>query len=204
MTDQNRKIILASGSKTRAMLLKNAGITASIDPSRIDEDAVKQAFLADDGSLSPADMASLLAEAKAIDVAARHPGSLVIGADQTLEFKGELFSKAATIENVRQNLLSMRGKPHLLHAAAVIAHEGAVIERIEASATLTFRDFSPEFLGRYLASVGDAALSSVGGYQLEGVGLQLFESIDGDFFTVLGMPLLPLIAALRRHRGLDT
>jgi septum formation protein len=189
-------IILASKSAARRQVLEGAGVPFEIAVAGVDEDAVKTAMLAQ-GS-GPREIADALAEVKAVRISARRP-ELVIGADQTLEFEGRLYDKAETLEAARERLQSLRGKPHKLHSAVVVAKDGAPIWREVVTATLTMRDFTDAFLEDYLSAEGDNALGSVGCYRLEGPGAQLFSSIEGDYFTILGLPLLGLLDLLRRH-----
>lgn len=195
-------LVLASGSRIRAELLKNAGLSIEVDPADIDERAVEEPLLK--AGFSPEDLAQVLAEAKANDVSERRPGNLVIGADQILAFKGERHTKPENMEAARRQLLAFSGKTHELLSAVVISKDGEAIWRHVSIARLTMRNLSPAFVGHYLAQVGDVALSSVGAYQLEGPGVQLFEKIEGDYFTVLGLPLLPLLAELRKLNVLET
>jgi len=188
-------LVLASGSRIRAELLKNAGLTIDIDPSGVDERAVEAPLL--EANFPPEDLASVLAEAKANDVSARRHGDLVIGADQILAFEGTRRTKPEDMDAARRQLLAFSGKTHELHSAVVISRNGEAIWRKVSTARLTMRPLSPEFIGHYLANAGDAVLSSVGAYQLESLGVQLFEKIDGDYFTILGLPLLPLLGELR-------
>ncbi|XYK78740.1 MAG: Maf-like protein [Labrenzia sp.] len=188
-------LVLASGSKIRAELMRNAGLTIDVDPANVDERAVEAPLL--EAGFPPEDLASVLAEAKANDVSARRPGELVIGADQILAFEGERRTKPDDMEAARRQLLSFSGKTHELLSAVVISKDGEAIWRHVSTARLTMRTLSPAFVGHYLAEAGDDVLSSVGAYQLEGLGLQLFEKIDGDYFTILGLPMLPLLAQLR-------
>ncbi|WP_062209246.1 Maf-like protein [Aureimonas sp. AU12] len=194
-------IVLASGSIHRRELLKNAGIDAVVDPSSLDERAL-EAPLADSG-LTPEDIAGVLAEAKAADVSVRHRGALVIGADQTLSLGDEMFHKPADMEGARRTLLKLSGRTHQLASAVVIVEDGVVTWRHVAIARITLRPLSPVFIGRYLAKVGDAALTSVGAYQIEKQGIQLMERIEGDFFTIIGLPILPLVAELRARGTID-
>ena len=196
------EIILASASPWRAKMLRDAGLAIDAEAADIDERAVDAPLR--EANLPPEDIALILAEAKAGDVSARHPGAIVIGADQVLDFDGEIFFKPETIEQARVNLLALRGRPHQLHSAIVCVRDGAPIWRHLASATLIMRDFTPEFLGHYLARIGENALQSVGSYQIEGEGIQLFEKIEGDHFTIIGLPLLPLLAFLRQEGVLET
>ena len=195
-------LVLASGSRIRAELLENAGLSIEVDPADIDERAVEEPLLK--AGFSPEDLALVLAEAKADNVSERRAGDLVIGADQILAFEGERHTKPENMEAARRQLLAFSGKTHELLSAVVISKDGEAIWRHVSTARLTMRDLSPPFVGHYLAQVGDVALSSVGAYQLEGPGVQLFEKIEGDYFTVLGLPLLPLLAELRKLNVLET
>ncbi|MFN3129973.1 Maf-like protein [Roseibium sp.] len=188
-------LVLASGSKIRAELMRNAGLTIDVDPANVDERAVEAPLL--EAGFPPEDLASVLAEAKANNVSARRSGDLVIGADQILAFEGERRTKPDDMEAARRQLLAFSGKTHELLSAVVISKDGEAIWRHVSTARLTMRTLSPAFVGHYLAEAGDDVLSSVGAYQLEGLGLQLFEKIDGDYFTILGLPMLPLLAQLR-------
>lgn len=190
------QIILASKSAARRAVLTGAGVPFEVSVAGVDEDAVKNAMLAE--AASPRDVADALAELKAIKVSRSKPG-FVIGSDQTLEFEGKLYDKAETVEAAAERLKTMRGKPHKLHSAVVVAKDGAPIWREIVSATLTMRDFSDEFLASYLALEGEAALGSVGCYRLEGPGAQLFSKIEGDYFAILGLPLMGLLDLFRRH-----
>jgi septum formation protein len=188
-------LVLASGSKIRAELLKNAGLTIDIDPADVDERAVEEPLLK--AGFPPEDLASVLAEAKANEVSARRPNDLVIGADQILAFEGERRTKPEDMEAARRQLLAFSGKTHELLSAVVVSKNGEAVWRHVSTARLTMRNLSPAFVGQYLAEAGDVVLSSVGAYQLESIGLQLFEKIDGDYFTILGLPMLPLLGQLR-------
>ena len=190
-------IVLASASPARAALLRAAGIPIRVDAAAIDEAEVKASLRA--VGAEPAAVAEALAELKAQRVSRRHPGSLVIGADQVLECDGILFDKPADLAAARSQLLALRGRRHQLVSAAVLVRDGQRLWHHVARADLTMREFSTDFLDRYLRSAGGATLSSVGAYQLEGVGAQLFSSVDGDYFTILGLPLLPLLGILREH-----
>lgn len=194
-------VILASKSAARRALLAGAGVTHEADVAGVDEEAVKTTLLAD--GATPRDVADALAELKAIKVSAKRSG-LVIGADQTLDLDGTLYDKAETLEAARERLKALRGKTHKLHSAVVVAKDGAPIWRELATASLTMRDFSDAFLDEYLATEGDQALGSVGCYRLEGPGAQLFSKIEGDYFAILGLPLLGLLDLLRRHGELRT
>lgn len=189
-------VILASKSAARTAVLKSAGVAFETAVSGVDEDAVKTALLAE-GQGAKA-IAEALAELKAQKISQSRAG-LVIGADQTLEFDGRLYDKAETVEEARARLKLLRGKPHQLHSAVVVAKDGAPIWRDMVTASLTMRDFSDDFLEDYLAREGEAALGSVGCYRLESLGAQLFSKIEGDYFAILGLPLLGLLDLLRNH-----
>ena len=193
------RLVLASASPFRKALLENAGLTFDVEPAQIDERAV-EALLAD---LTPEDVASVLAEAKAQDVSGRNPGAIVIGSDQTLSLGGEIYHKAANMDEARRRLLELSGQTHELNSAVVLAKDGETIWRHMSVARLTMRDLDPGFVGRHLSNVGERALSSVGAYQFEGEGIQLFERIDGDYFTIIGLPLLPLLSELRELGAID-
>lgn len=192
-------VVLASGSRTRRLLLENAGITVAVDPGAVDEDEVKRAMKAD-GATAEA-VATALAESKALRVSSRHPNALIIGADQMLDCDGAWFDKPANRDAARAQLRALSGRTHRLISAAVVAQNGARIWHHVAVARLTMRALSDGFLDSYLDALGDAALGSVGAYQLEGRGAQLFARVDGDYFTVLGLPLL---AFLRDHAVVGT
>ncbi|WP_299477564.1 Maf-like protein [uncultured Roseibium sp.] len=195
-------LVLASGSRIRAELMKNAGLAIEVDPSDVDERAVEAPLL--EAGFPPEDLASVLAEAKANDVSGRRHGDLVVGADQILAFEGKRRTKPEDMEAARRQLLSFSGKTHELHSAVVISQNGEAVWRQVSTARLTMRALTPAFIGHYLAAAGNDVLSSVGAYQLEGLGVQLFEKIEGDYFTILGLPLLPLLAQLRMMKVLET
>lgn len=197
MTD----IILASGSRARAQVLAAAGVTFEVAVAGVDEGAVKVGLLAEGNG--PREVADALAELKAIKVSRHRPGALVIGADQTLDLDGALFDKAESMAEARDRLQHLRGKTHKLHSAVVVALDGVVIWREVPAARLTMRPFSDAFLDSYLAGVGESLLGSVGCYRLEDEGVQLFSRIDGDYFTILGLPLMGLLDLLRRYGALD-
>ncbi len=190
-------LVLASGSRTRAAMLEQAGVSAVLDKPLVDEDEVKAAGRAEG---VPAEaVAEALAELKAQRITRRHPGALVVGADQMLECEGRWFDKPADRAAARAQLLDLRGKTHRLVSCAVVVRDGERIWHKVDSARLTMRNFSESFLDDYLDRVGDDVLHSVGAYQLEGLGAQLFQRVEGDFFTILGLPLLPLLGFLRVH-----
>jgi len=187
-------LILASKSAARRTMLEGAGVPFSVQVADVDEDAVKAGH-------DPADAAGLaveLAKVKALAVSRRDPEAWVLGADQTLAFAGGLVSKAPSLSAAGARLAEMRGRAHQLHSGAALAHKGQVVWSGVDTATMRMRGFSDAFLDDYLAAEGDALLGSVGSYRLEGVGAQLFEAVEGDYFTVLGLPLWPVLAELRR------
>ena len=192
-------LVLASKSDIRGKILAAAGLRFGIRPAQIDERAVE----ANAGVLDAAGAAALLARAKADAVAATQAGHMVLGADQTLALGDERFSKPANLEEAAKQLRALRGKTHALHSALALVRDGAVLFEMVDTARLTMRDFSDRFLDDYLEMAGDASLSSVGGYQLEGIGIHLFERVEGDYFTILGLPLLPLLAYLRANDFVD-
>ncbi len=194
-----RQIILASASPHRRMMLEAAGIPVETVSSQIDERAVEHSLgkEARGGEI----LASILAEAKALEVSKRHPDAIVIGCDQTLSLEEEILHKPTDMTDARQNLLRLSGKTHRLNSGIVLAEKGEALWRHVAVASMTMRNFDAAYTGRYLAAAGDKVLGSVGVYQVEGIGINLFDKIDGDFFTIVGLPLLPLLAELR-NRGL--
>lgn len=190
------KLVLASGSAARRQMLEAAGLTFEVDAPRVDEEAAKASLRA--GGLRPRDQADALAELKALSVSRTRP-DFVIGADQMLALGGEVFDKPKDVDEARQHLSRLRGQTHELITAAVVAREGAIIWRHIDTPKLRMRAFSDAFLDDYMARAGEHVLRSVGAYQLEGLGAQLFERVEGDYFSVLGLPLLPLLAFLREH-----
>ena len=216
------RVVLASQSRSRRTMLEQAGLAFDVVPSTVDETAMRTTFeperaLDED---YPVEVAEMLAAAKAIDVSTRLPDALVIGCDQVLalaterqmDFGGkrwrassyEILEKPPDIEAARGHLMRLRGRTHQLHACVVLAQAGEVQWTCTDSAELTMRSFSESFLVQYLARAGARACESVGAYQLEGLGVQLFEQIEGDYFTILGMPLLPLLDELRERGALPT
>lgn len=194
-------LVLASSSPFRAAILRNAGLAIETEAATVDERSIEAPLL--EAGLDAADVAQILAEAKASDVSSRRPGALVIGADQTMTLDGELLHKPADMEQARYRLLAMSGKTHTLHSGLALVRDGETVWRHVAAAHLHVRDLGPAFIGRYLASVGDRALQSVGAYQIEGEGIQLFDRIEGDHFTIIGLPLLPLLSELRARGEID-
>jgi len=194
-------IILASASLARQAILKNAGLTVSSQPAGIDERAAEEPLIKSGAGAD--DLAQALAMIKARHVSEQHPADLVIGADQVLEIEGERLSKPADMTAARRQLLKLAGKAHHLHSAVACCRDGAVIWQHMETVRLTMRPLTPAEIGRYLAKVGASALTSVGAYQIEGPGIQLFERIEGDYFAILGLPLLPLLTFLRARGEIE-
>ena len=190
-------LILASASRSRRQLLTNAGLSFEIEPSGVDEDEVKRSLLGERASAQ--DIATTLAEMKAVRVSSRHAAAMVIGADSTLACNGRLFDKPATLAAARRQLLALAGQTHELCSSVVVAQGGARLWHWSEQGRLTMRLFTESFLDAYLARAGEAVCASVGAYQLEGLGAHLFNKIEGDYFTVLGLPLLPLLGFLAEH-----
>jgi septum formation protein len=191
-------LILASSSKSRAKLLEAAGLAFIVEPPGLDESAMREA-VGGEHALAPHDVAEVLARAKAEAVSDIAPEAYVIGGDQVLAFGDVIMSKSESMEAARRQLLNLRGKTHTLHTAVAVATNGETIWAETTKATLTMRKLSPEFIGRYVAAAGEEVLSSVGAYQIESLGIELFEKIDGDYFSILGLPLIPLLDTLRRE-----
>jgi len=189
-------LILASQSRARQMLLGNAGISFEAVPADIDERAVQKKS----GLTSPGEVAGLLAREKALFVASKNPGRYVIGADQTLALGERLFSKPSGRAQAAEQLRQLAGNSHTLHSAVAVARDGKIMFSDVSIAVMTMRPLSDSEISAYLDAAGEAVTSSVGAYQLEGLGVHLFERIEGDHFTILGLPLLPLLAFLRRER----
>ncbi len=192
-------LVLASKSDIRGKILAAAGLRFAIRPAQIDERAVEARAGVGD-SLA---VASLLARTKADAVAASMPGHIVLGADQTLALGDERFSKPANRADAARQLRALRGKTHVLSSALALVRDGEVLFTCAESARLTMRDFADRFLDLYLDLAGASASASVGAYQLEGIGIHLFERVEGDYFTILGLPLLPLLAYLRAEGFVD-
>ena len=194
LVSSEHRLILASKSAGRAAVLKGAGLAFDQIHANVDEASIRDSLRAE--GVPTARQADLLAETKAMKVSANHRG-VVIGADQILEVDGEAMDKAASMAEARSQLLRLRGKTHILQTAIVACIEGAPVWRHLAQPRLRMRNFSDAFLDAYLAGIGEAALSTVGSYEIEGRGAQLFDRIEGDHFSIIGLPLLPLLGWLR-------
>jgi len=192
-------LVLASRSDIRGKILAAAGLRFEIRPSQIDERAVE----AKSGAADSAAVARHLARAKADVVAASLPGRLVLGADQTLARGAKRFGKPADRVEAADQLRALRGRTHELHSALALVRDKEAVFTCVDTARLTMRDFSDRFLNDYLDMAGDAAMNSVGSYQLEGIGIHLFERVEGDYFTILGLPLLPLLNFMRQSKLVD-
>lgn len=193
-------LVLASTSRIRGELLTQAGLAFTAMRPEVDENALKISAK----GVSPGDLARSLAAAKAVSVTNRSPEALVIGADQVLNLAGKAFDKPASREEARQHLLQLRGQRHVLETAICCAKAGKIVWEHLGRATLTMRAFSESFLDDYLDHMGPEVTTSVGAYKLENLGIQLFDTIEGDYFTILGLPLLPLLDFLRRQGALAT
>jgi septum formation protein len=193
------QIILASTSRARREMLAAAGVAFTVEAADVDEPAIRKTLLAAKSAATPPQIADALARAKAEDVSQRHKGSLVIGGDQVLALGTELLTKARDEAAARATLKKLRGMTHELHSAVALAVDGRVLWTHTGTARLKMRDFSDAFLEEYLTRAGDRIGQSVGAYELEGLGVQLFDKIEGDYFTILGLPLLPLLAELRAY-----
>lgn len=197
-------LILASASRARREMLQGAGVSFRVVPADVDEEAIRAALSDENGNptVEPADVAEILAVAKAEAVSLLHPDEVVIGSDQVLAFCDQILSKPRDLASARRQLASFRGSMHALHSAVALARNGESLWSMVDTAEMHVRDFSDAFLDDYMHRAGSSVLDSVGAYFLEGLGIQLFERIDGDYFTVLGMPLLPLLAELRARKVL--
>lgn len=193
---------LASASTARAALLRRAGVAVEIEPARIDEGEVKASMRAEQATAEM--VAETLAEMKATRVARRHPGALVIGADQMLVCEGRWYDKPESIGDARGHLQALRGREHTLVSALCVVRDATRLWHHRAYARMTMRFFSDGFLDDYLAEGGPEVLESVGAYRLEGPGIQLFSRIEGEYTTILGLPLLPLLEFLRGHGVVKT
>jgi septum formation protein len=194
------KIVLGSASASRLALLRNAGVDFTARPAAIDERSIEVPLVA--AGAAPADIAMALAEAKALAVAKDAPEALVVGADQVLSAAGRCWHKPASLTEAREQLLALSGQMHTLETAVAVADAGAIAWRHGDTAWMTIRPLSAGEVDAYLDEVGERALASVGAYQIEGPGIRLFESIEGDYFAILGLPLLPLLGFLRQARAL--
>ena len=194
-------LVLASSSPFRRQLLENAGLQFLAQAADIDERALEAPLEA--AGASPDEVALKLAAAKALDVSHKNPAKLVIGSDQTMSLGSRVYHKPKDRAAAKDHLLSLSGKTHRLNSAVAFARDGQVIWEHVAHADMTVRPLTDEFVERHLARVGDKALKSVGAYQLEGEGIQLFEKIDGDYFTIIGLPLLAVLGELRRLGEID-
>ena len=201
MTAQT-KLVLASGSASRRRLLEAAAVPFEVAPAAVDEDEVKRAMKAE--GADPFQVAEALAELKARRVSPRFPGALVLGADQMLACEGEWFDKPEDMAGAADHLRKLSGRSHSLLTVLCLVRDGTRIWHHRDEARLTVRPLGEDFIRDYLEEVGESALSSVGAYQLEGRGIQLFTEISGDFFGILGLPLLPLLEMLRLHKVLAT
>jgi septum formation protein len=190
----SKPLLLASKSEVRRKILASAGVPIESRPAPIDERAIEARSHVHEAG----EVARVLAGAKAHTVAAQMPARVVLGADQTLTLDGQRFSKPVDRDAAREQLLALRGKTHRLHSALTVVRDGAVLFEHSDTADLTMRNFSDRFLESYLDAIGAGAFASVGGYQIESAGIHLFEKISGDYFTILGLPLLPLLQFLRQ------
>jgi len=188
-------LVLASGSASRKALLTAAGVAFTADPADLDEDAL-MAELRDAGAEV---MARTLAEQKALTVCRRHAGRVVLGGDSVIAFEGDYLSKCGSLDQARSLLQRLSGQTHLLVSAAALARDGVLLWAHASPCQMTMRDLSPQFLADYLSHEGEAILASVGCYHFEGRGAQLFARVDGDYFSVLGLPLLAVLAQLRKE-----
>lgn len=201
-TEQSQPIILASGSDIRAQLLRNAGVDFAVQTARVDEETARDAMVAE--GMKPRDIADALAEMKARKVSLKFPGALVIGCDQVLDLKGQILSKPDDITDARDQLCALRGKMHKLLSAAVICDAGKPVWRHVGEVTLSVKPFSDAYLDAYLSRNWPAIAHSVGCYKLEEEGVRLFSQIRGDYFTVLGLPLLELLSYLSLRGALSS
>lgn len=193
-------LILASGSRFRQKMLQDAGVSFDVILPDLDERALEAPLQA--SGATPEDVARVLADAKAVAVSETAPGRLVLGCDQTLSLGDRVFHKPPTMDAAQDTIFALSGQTHQLNSAAVLALDGQAVWHHVAVARMTMRALSPAEIGRYLGRAGDTILHSVGAYQIEGLGAQLFERIEGDFWTVVGLPLLPVLGALRERGAL--
>lgn len=198
----NDTIVLASASIIRARMLEAAGLSVAVDPAGVDEAEVRASLLAE--GAQPRDIADVLAALKAERVSRRHSAKLVLGADQVLALGDRIFTKPETVSEACTQLAALSGRTHVLYTAAVLARDGSAVWRHVTSVRLHMRALSPQFINAYVAAEGERLLGFVGAYALEGLGAQLFTRVEGDYFSVLGLPLLPLLDALRAQRVIPT
>ncbi len=191
-------VVLASASSSRAQILQHAGVSFEVDQASVDEDAVKQSMRAEGADAEA--VAVALAELKAMRISPRHADALVIGADQMLDCNGTWFDKPANADQARAHLKALAGRSHELITAVCVAMNGSIIWYHVDRARLTMRQLSNRFIDTYLTECGDSVLGSVGAYRVEGRGVQLFSRIEGDHFTILGLPIIPLLELLRTHQ----
>ena len=190
-------LILASASSGRAAILRQAGLPFTQQPAQIEERSLEEEAARVEGRMDAGSLAMMLAASKAINVSKSVPDALVIGADQMMECQGTIYHKPPNLQAAREQLLQLRGRKHSLHAGAAIARDGEILWRHVSRADLTMHAFSDAFLDDYLKGCGEAILQTVGVYRVEGPGIQLFSTIEGDYFTIIGLPLLPLLGYLR-------
>jgi septum formation protein len=195
--NSSARVVLASGSQSRADILRSAGLRVEVCPSSINESLIKEAFSHQGKSAGETAMA--LAVAKAQDITQRHSGAYVIGADSLLECEQSWFDKARSIAEARSHLQKLSGRMHTLETAVCVVKDGQVVWSHLATSKLTMRAFSEDFLGQYIGCLGEKLLQCVGCYPIEGLGIHLFEEIQGDFFAIMGLPLLPLLTYFRRE-----
>ena len=191
------RVVLASKSVARAEILRNAGVRFTVRVAEIDERDLKKSLRAAETNVSA--VAETLAELKALRVSSGREGALVIGADQVLDCEGDWFDKPKDVATARRNLMTLRGRTHLLVTSVCVVCDSTPIWRYTDQARLVMRAFSDRFLDAYLANAGPAVLGCAGAYQLEGLGVQLFKEIEGDYFSIIGLPLLPLLGFMRSH-----
>jgi septum formation protein len=202
MIMESETVVLASSSETRRNILEKAGVVIKVIAPCVDEEKIKRALIAE--KASGAEIAEILAEQKARSVSHQQPQDLVIGGDQVLEMDGRIFSKPQDLAGAREGLAVLRGGEHRLYSCVCVLRDGQRLWHKLDSAKLTMRDFSDDFLETYLHSIEDQAFIGPGSYRIEDVGSQLFSGISGDYFTILGLPLLPLLAFLRAHGALQS